>query len=232
MATNDTGKTPAVFAAVAAVAAEIDKIGIAKEGEARGEGVNFKFRGIDATLDTFSGPLARANLRVLASYSGLSITERTTKNGGKTYHANVTGSYRAVSMLDGSELSLGDFYGEANDTQDKAIAKAQSIALRQCYLQTWSVPLGAAYDPESGDSDVDSDPPPAQGETPKAKPSPGKPVSGVVVEDLKPGQIKVIESTAKARGVSMDDVKRAFPKMNTGNLNDILAWIKNPKTDA
>lgn len=222
---------PAVFAAIAAVRAEINAEGIAKDKEANGGGIKFKFRGIDATLDTFSGPMLRAQLMLIPSYDEPVVTPRTTKNDGNTYNTVVRGSYKLVSTLDGSEFQLGTFYGEANDTQDKSFAKAQSIALRQAYLQTFIVPLGAEYDPEATEhpdekpARQDAAPGPQQREQ-QAPPQDRKPAPAEDSPAITGAQQNILNAKLKTKGLTIEGVNAEFGKVSKGNYNDIMDWIK------
>lgn len=234
--------TPHVFAALQAVRDEINSLGVAKNTEAKGDGIRFMFRGIDAVLNGFSGPMFRAGLMIIPSYSLLEISERRTSTGKVNYHAQVMGSYRAVSTKDGSDLQLGDFFGEANDTQDKAVAKAQSIALRQAYLQTFVVPLGAEYDPEATeheddeDPGIDADPPPRANLARQVEgehiPKGGK-VVGSEKQDLDSGQMRILTTKCRGKGMTVPQAEKAYGKpFTTRNLNDVLDWLnKLPKAE-
>lgn len=232
-------KVPAVFAAINEVQEAIWKVGISKDNLAQGGGIKFYFRGIDAVQEAFSGPMSKAKLIMLPSYGELVVTERKTNNG-VTHNVRVLGSYTLVSLEDGSTQPVGSFYGEANDTQDKAVAKAQSIALRQAYLQTFNVPLGPGYDPEETDADADADAGtddghPAGGAPqpqPQAKSTAEKPrvratQSGVVVDDANANQLRIIDARLSSKGLARSDlVEGGFATINCGNVNEILEWIK------
>lgn len=233
---------PHVFTALAQVRDDINKLGVAKDTEAKGDGIRFLFRGIDAVLNGFSGPMVRAGLMIIPTYSCMEITQRTTGTGKANHHASIMGSYRAISTVDGSEFQMGDFFGEANDTQDKAIAKAQSIALRQAYLQTFVVPLGAEYDPEisidpDGDGGIEADDTPqapklarnVEGEhIPK-----GAKVVGSEDQTLESGQLRVLTTKLRSKGLSVPLAEKQFGKPFTKrNINDVMDWVnKLPKAE-
>lgn len=211
---------PAVFTAMAEVRSAINKIGLAKDSEVT-DGVRFKFRGIDAVLDTFSGPMNEAGLMIMPSYTELRVTERPTRNG-RTFNTVVMGTYTMVSTRDGSTFPMGSFWGEANDTQDKSIAKAQSIALRQAYLQTFVVPLGAEYDPESSQQDEPAGVPEAQ-ERPQSK---SEAKSGKVADSLTAAQQRILQQKLKNAGISDDELKAAVGAVDSTNYNAAMDWIK------
>ena len=115
----------------------------------------FNFRGIDDALMAFAPLLDSAGLIVVPSYANLSVTTRQTKSGGTTYNASVEGTFTFVSGADGSSLTVGPFFGEANDGQDKGISKATSIAYRNALFLTFCVPHEPAIggDPDGLDGD-------------------------------------------------------------------------------
>lgn len=225
-------KVPAVFVAMGEVRAAINKIGVAKDKEVT-DGARFWFRGIDSVLNTFSGPMAAAGLMIIPAYSDLVVTERKTSAGKSNYNTRVTGSYTLVSTIDGSSFPMGSFYGEANDTQDKSVAKAQSIALRQAYLQTFVVPLGAEMDPEDGDSTglkdpVDSGKPierKVQGEV-LPRDDDGGQDDGGEIEPLTDAQSRILKQKCKTAGIEVATVAREVGKIGRHNFNEALDFVK------
>lgn len=214
-----------VYLAIKKVRHDINALGIEKDSEASGGGIKFKFRGIDATLDSFSGPMEKAGLLMIPTYSDDVITERKTSGGGITFNVKVRGSYKLLSLNDGSEYQIGDFFGEANDTQDKAYAKAQSIALRQAYLQTFVVPLGADADPENNPDHQESDRQDgaqAKAEAPKARSS--TPTQGA---ELGENQERILGVKLKSKGMERAYLDKNFGKVTTANFNEAVAWIKD-----
>ena len=146
-------KVKQVIAALAQVQQAIHAVGIGKlrtNAEQR-----FNFRGIDDALMAFAPLLDSAGVIVVPSYTNLSVTTRQTKSGGNTYNASVEGTFTFVAVADGSSLTVGPFFGEANDGQDKGISKATSIAYRNCLFLTFCVPhepaIGGDPDGLNGD---------------------------------------------------------------------------------
>lgn len=215
---------PHVFIAIAEVREVINAIGLDKASEASGGGITFKFRGIDAVLNTFSGPMAKAGLVIVPSYSDLQVSTRKTRNG-ETFNSTVLGRYVLVSTRDGSTFPMGSFYGEANDTQDKSIAKAQSIALRQAYLQTFVVPLGAEYDPEASQEEEPA-PAPAQQERAQSR---SEAKSGQVADKLTAAQERILQQKLKNAGVNMDELTTAVGAVDSTNYNKAMDWIRTQK---
>lgn len=220
-----TEKTPAVYAGINSVREALNSEGIAKDREVT-DGVRFKFRGIDDVLDSFSGPLVKAKLITVPSYSGLVVTERPTKTS-RTYNSQVACEIRITSLVDGSTLVLGPFYGEANDTQDKSAAKAQSIAYRIGMLLSFTVPLGAEMDPEMGDS--------AGAEPVKSdKPKP-RAVEGEVMdrdggdreaEPITQAQDRILRQKCKTAGIDISVVEGEIGAIGKHNFNAALDFVK------
>jgi hypothetical protein len=223
-------EVPHVITALGEVRAAINLDGISKADTASGDGVKFNFRGIDAVLNAFSGPMVKAGLMILPSYSEPALHQRTTGSGKANYNYLVKGTFTALSTKDGSVLPLGDFYGEANDTQDKAVAKAQSIAMRQAYLQTFSVPLGPDMDPESGDSGGEpreaAQAATAKQQQPQRRDNSKPAAEGQVVTNLTDAQKRILDNKLKASGKTMDQVAEKFGKVDTTNYNDVMVWAK------
>jgi hypothetical protein len=146
-------RAPMVYAAVSRVMAEIGASGIAKDRKNHEQ--KFNFRGIDDALQAFNPLLAKHGLILAPHYADKVIEARPTKSGGTTYNASLSGTFTFTSIHDGSSWTVGPFYGEANDGQDKAISKATSVAERNMFYLTFVVPHEAAIggDPDEGQED-------------------------------------------------------------------------------
>lgn len=138
-----------VLKALNAVQKVINDQGIAKSR--RNQEQKFNFRGIDDALAAFGPLLADNGVLLSPSYSELTVEPRQTKSGGTTYNVRVAGTYKFTHIEDGSEYSVGPFYGEANDGQDKAVSKATSVAERNMFFLTFVVPHEPAI---GGDPDA------------------------------------------------------------------------------
>jgi hypothetical protein len=121
----------------------------------RNQEQKFNFRGIDDALVAFAPLLVKHGLIVSPEYSDIVIDPRQTKSGGTTYNVRLSGRFTFTHVEDGSEYTVGPFYGEANDGQDKAVSKATSIAERNMFFLTFVVPHEPAI---GGDPDGDSEP--------------------------------------------------------------------------
>ena len=151
--------TKQVYAAMAKVQTGIHAVGIGKVRQNTEQ--KFRFRGVDDALEAFAPLLDQAGLIVLPRYNNLTVTARQTKSGGNTYNASVEGAFEFVAVADGSSVTVGPFFGEANDGQDKGISKATSIAYRNALFLTFCVPhepvIGGDPDGLDGDDSAEFD---------------------------------------------------------------------------
>lgn len=136
-----------IHEALLAAMADIAKIGIAKTSQASLGGASVHYRGIEAAMNEMSIILVRRGINVTPSYSDLTIMERAKGDGKATRFATVRGAF-TFAADDGSHVTCST-YGEAMDSGDKAITKAQSVAFRTALFQQFVVPT-MAMDPEEG----------------------------------------------------------------------------------
>ena len=129
---------PMILKALANVQREIHAVGIGKTRDNKEQ--KFSFRGIDDALMAFAPLLTENNVLLAPSYANVSVDPRSTKSGGTTYNVRLEGTFTFWHIEDGSSHTVGPFFGEANDGQDKAISKATSIAERNMFFLTFVVP--------------------------------------------------------------------------------------------
>lgn len=221
---------PAVYASIAAVQTAINAVGISK-GRTANAGGQYKYRGIDDVLNTFSEPLTHAKLMVLPNCVRHEMGKVKTKTG-EIERAIVEIEFTFLSLIDGSIHKIGNFIGEGSDSLDKATAKAHAVALRTCLLQTFNCPLGAKYDPEAGDEEGedgagDTPQPNKQTKAPIAKSQQqGKSVTGEVVNELAAGQKRILEAALVRKGLTWEDLAEEFPTINAANFNAVSEHIK------
>lgn len=119
----------------------------------------FNFRGIDDALYAFAPLLTTHGVLLTPRYHDIEVSPRQTKSGGTTFNVRMQGTFTFTAVEDGSERTVGPFYGEANDGQDKAVSKAESVALRQMFFHTFTVPhepvIGGDPDTVSGEDAAD-----------------------------------------------------------------------------
>lgn len=149
--------------ALLAIQADIHTSGIGKNR--RNKEQNFDFRGIDDALYAFAPLFTKHGVIFSPRFDDLVVSPRQTKSGGTTYNVLLRGTFTFTSVEDGSTHVAGPIYGEANDGQDKAVSKAESVAFRQMLFITFCVPhepvIGgdpdAAGEVEEGDTLEDKD---------------------------------------------------------------------------
>jgi hypothetical protein len=128
----------------------IAKTGIAKLHKAALGGSTVNYRGIEDAMNRMSVILTECAITVTPTYTDVQIMERARGEGKAIRFAIVRGAFK-FSASDGSFVSC-EVYGEAMDSGDKALTKAQSVAFRTALFQQFVVPT-MAIDPEAGGDD-------------------------------------------------------------------------------
>ncbi len=131
-----------VYEAFHAVMAEVKAI----EKSDRNMQQGFNFRGIDAVMQEV-GPVLRAN-GVFIIPTPLDMKSETYATAKGTAMRNVTVTMQYTVYGPGGDYFVGGAYGEAADSGDKAVTKAQSVAYRTFLLTALTVPTGDA-DPDA-----------------------------------------------------------------------------------
>jgi hypothetical protein len=147
--------TQAIHAALLAAMTDIAKVGIAKDLKASLGGAQVNYRGIERAMNAMSAVLIRAKISIAAEYSDLTVIDRVrgdAKDGKYTRLVTLCGAFRFIAE-DGSFVVF-KAYGEAMDTGDKAVTKAQSVAFRTALFQQFCIPT-LAIDPEAGGDNED-----------------------------------------------------------------------------
>ena len=113
-----------------------------------GRGGSYQFRGVDAVVNAV-GPALREHGVIVLPKKILKVepVEYETKNGGRMVNKQVTVRWEVRGPA--GDTFTGESVGEAADSGDKSIAKAQSVAYRVFLLQSLCIP--------SGDRDPDYD---------------------------------------------------------------------------
>ena len=121
---------------------------IAKDGENKVQ--HFKFRGIDATMNTVGPVFRRHGVFCLPVDVHAKHRDFTSKNGTLQHEAIVTVDYE-ITGPDGSTMRARSI-GEAADASDKATTQAMSVAYRTLLLQGLTVPTDSP-DPDETTTD-------------------------------------------------------------------------------
>lgn len=138
--------TAKVYAAIAAVTAEMGHEGIGKTRKNQQQGYNF--RGIDDVYNALSPVLAKHKLCILPRILAREVVERQSAKGGALFYTTVEAEFDFVSAEDGSKHTVRTF-GEAMDSADKSTNKAMSAAYKYAAMQAFCIPT-------EGDNDADA----------------------------------------------------------------------------
>jgi len=135
-----------VYEKIAAITAELSKVGISKDSKNQSQG--YKFRGIDQVYLALSPLLARHALCILPRVTKREIVERQNKQGTALFYVTLTVEFDFVAAEDASRHTVITI-GEAMDSGDKASNKAMSAAYKYAAFQAFCIPT-------EGDNDADA----------------------------------------------------------------------------
>ena len=135
-----------VYEKIAAVTAELSRIGISKDSKNTSQG--YAFRGIDQVYGALSPLLAKHGLCILPRVKDREVIERQNRSGTALFYVCLTVEFDFVAAEDGSRHTIVTI-GEAMDSGDKASNKAMSAAYKYAAIQTFCIPT-------EGDNDADS----------------------------------------------------------------------------
>lgn len=137
---------PQVYAAIAAVAADLARLGIPKTQVNKSE--QYSFRGIDQVFNRLSPALAAHRLCILPRMLERTVAERNGGEGTILIAVAVKVAFDFVCAEDGSSHTV-EAFGEALDPGDKATAKAVTAAYKYAVLQAFCIPLSGTDDADS-----------------------------------------------------------------------------------
>lgn len=143
---NNGDRKMKVYEKIAAITAEMSKVGIAKDSKNQQQ--NYKFRGIDAVYGALSPLLAKHGLCILPRVVGRTVTDQQSKSGGVLFYTALTVEFDFVAAEDGSKHTVCTI-GEAMDSGDKSSNKAMSAAYKYACFQAFCIPT-------EGDNDADA----------------------------------------------------------------------------
>lgn len=202
---------PHVVRAINLVTAELAGDGIDKTRKNQQQG--YAFRGIDEVLNALARILADQQLVIVPHITSREITERQTKQGGALFSVTVTADYTFISAVDGSERTVGPFYGEAMDSADKATNKAMSAAYKYMAIQTFCIPTKGDNDADNSTHEVA---PAAGGDSPAQPPPRQQPSS----------------ASAKRDGTWERFTDKLNSLVDAGDIDDLERWWKDAKTQS
>ncbi|NML50569.1 hypothetical protein HHL19_12950 [Streptomyces sp. R302] len=132
---------PRVFAVIAAVMADAMPVG----KNQRNASQNYQFRGIDDVMSAMAGPMRKHGLFILPQ-----LAQQQMRSDGKFTRTLITMRYRVYGPA--GDCLIAETPGEAFDTADKSMNKAQSAALKYLLFTLFMLPVdGRSID--DGDRD-------------------------------------------------------------------------------
>ena len=129
-----------VYEKIAAVTAELSKVGISKDSKNQSQG--YAFRGIDAVYGALSPLLSKHGLCILPRVTDRQVIERQNRQGTALFYVTLTVEFDFVAAEDGSKHTVVTI-GEAMDSGDKASNKAMSAAYKYAAFQAFCIPTEA-----------------------------------------------------------------------------------------
>lgn len=135
-----------IQSALNAAMRDIARIGIGKTQKNEQQG--YRFRGVEQAMNEMSPIMVNHGITVASRYSELTITERAKEKGALRF-VTLKGEFTFTAEDDSCVKS--EAYGEAMDSGDKAVIKAQSVAFRTALFQIFVVPT------MSMDSEIDDE---------------------------------------------------------------------------
>lgn len=133
-----------IYAAMAAIAAEIGAIGKDKRCT---QGANFAYRGIDDVYNALNPIMAKHGVFVLPIAGERTTETRQTQKGATIEVVVLRMTYR-FCHADGSSVEAVTI-GQAMDSGDKATNKAMAIAHKYAILQAFCIPTEDMEDPDA-----------------------------------------------------------------------------------
>lgn len=141
-----------VYKAIAAIQGKLAQAGIQKGRKNQQQG--FAYRGIDDVYAALAPLMADHNLCILPRVTDKYAEERKSAKGGVLFYTAVTVDFDLVSAIDGSKHTVTAM-GEAFDSGDKSIGKAQSYAYKAMAFMLFAIPVeGQDNDPDATSHEV------------------------------------------------------------------------------
>lgn len=202
---------PSVFEAWNLVMRDVQSI---SKDSRNTQGSGFNFRGIDAVMNAVGPALREHGVTVVPIAKAHAEERYASKNGAQMCNRTVEMGYTVFGPRGDSFTGIA--FGEAADAGDKAMTKAESVALRTFLLQALMIPTDDP-DPDA-DSHERSAPQRVQASQSAASGPVGNPASVKAREDLK--------AVAAEQGWDLAKVAAAFAKATSGqSLKDAPADV-------
>lgn len=176
--------------AMVRAAAAIAKIGAAKDMKNAEQ--NYRYRSTEGILNLVAPVLADVGLSIEAQYDLVSFDDYVTAKGTRGKHAVVKGRFRFHA---GGETRETIVLGEGKDLADKALAKAQTYAMKTALIATFCIPFIAR--PDDSEQSTEG----TEGVAPRPDPAMALIKGRAPAETIDPetGEVKVVEPPRDGR---------------------------------
>lgn len=132
-----------IFEAITGIIGEAAYVGKDSKNQQQG----FKYRGIDAVMNTFNPLLAKYKVFVAPEVLSTQREERQTTRGGNLIYSLLTIKFRFYAE-DGTHIEVVTV-GEGMDSGDKSCNKAMSVAFKYALFQVFCIPTEEMVDPDA-----------------------------------------------------------------------------------
>ncbi len=192
-----------IYKKIPAIMAEVGAI----EKSRKGDGINYKFRGIDDIYFVLQPLLSKHGVFYCPNVIDQKREERATKSGGIATYTILLVEYRFYAE-DESSVKI-TVVGEAMDTSDKSSNKAMSAALKVATLQLFCIPTEEEKDTEYQNHEPVSRPAAAKPTQPKlGEQKPPVAATSPKTEYLAQPLVEVLRKAAKDElGLTEDELK-------------------------
>jgi hypothetical protein len=166
---------------------------------------NYKYAAAADVLEKVNAACVKHNVASIVSSKIVDVSEVTTSRGNKERLVTVETTLRIIDGDSGEEVTAAAL-GTGQDPGDKAVAKAQTMALKYAWMTTLNISTGD--DPEADESvDQRNAETKKPASTPPSKPPPD-PMQGVVTPKLATEpQRKRLFALSKKAGLEQADLK-------------------------
>lgn len=214
---------PSIHERLAAILDELPAIG----KDAFNPGLKFNFRSIEQILNELNPLLGKHGVFILPEAGEIRMSTRPTRNGEASV-AIVTVTYRFTA--DDGTFVEATSVGEGQDSGDKAVSKAMTMALKTCLGQVFAI--STEEDPD-GDSVQQAAPAKpraaarsAKAATPAPPPPPGQP--GALDERRQ----QVFAMAKELPPDNLNDLKREMAENNipmdfSAHTEEQVAWLED-----
>jgi hypothetical protein len=219
-------QAPAIYASMVAIAKALASAGLGKDSKNAFHG--YKYRGIDAVCDAVGPLLALHDVCLVCWYSDMTVEEGRTKKDEPQLWVRMKGTFEFISARDGSKMKTGAFYGEAADTGDKGVGKAESYAYRNMLIKTFCIPVNGA------EADTEAHEPEPRKAVPKVAPAPQQSKGGITKQQSAEMLHLVggLEHVGTLSALCLSRFQRKGSELSFDQAEEILAELRGTNGNA